>query len=258
MLDFLYSKNDSINSHTNFDSTEAITFMHDMTLSKEEMRIMKQYMHCKGVFFPGTTKLLAERKKLKPEIKPLQYFLANPSDTLPGVAVDYKELVEMTTASIMDVLNLHMPGILKPDGQYRATFKDGADGTGTQTVMKSKKMLGMKENIYQHAIVPLRLEQIKGDGEVDMIWQNPAPNSAVWCRTQILIRKKEGACVEYAIPYTDKCRKELQEKPSTIVSFRNKGTAYQVEHIIHDTMKDLKLKKAISGLGGARLLALCA
>ena len=120
--------------------------MHDMTLSKEELRTMKQYMRCKGVFFPGTTKLIEARKKLIPKIHPLNKFSANPSDTLPGVAVDYRMLIEMTTASILDVVNTRMPGILKPEHRYRAVYKDGADGTGTQTVMRSKRMLGMKEH----------------------------------------------------------------------------------------------------------------
>ena len=173
--------------------------MHDMMMTKEQMRTMKQYMRCKGVSFPGTTKLLAERKKIVPEIKPLKEFEDNPSDTLPGVAVNYMELVKMTTGSILDVVEMRLPGVLKPDHLYRAVYKDGADGTGTQPVMRSKKMLGMKENIYQHSVVPLRLEHVKGENEVEILWENPSPNSATWCRSQTLIREKEGNCVKYSI-----------------------------------------------------------
>ena len=121
--------------------------------------------------------------------------------------------------------------------------------------MQSKKTLGMKENIYQHAIVTLRLEQVKGENEVEVLCENPSPNSASCCRTQILIRDKEDNCVSYAIPYTDRCKRELTAEPPTILPPRSgKGAAYQVEHVIHDTMKDLKLKKTISGLGGADCL----
>ena len=57
--------------------------------------------------------------------------------------------------------------------------------------------------------------------EPEDIWQNMTPNSPLWCRPQQLIREEESRCVGYTIPYTDKCRRDLNEKPSVITSFQN-------------------------------------
>ena len=75
-----------------------------------------------------------------------------------GVAVPYDELVKMTTGSIIDLLIDQNSEILHQYTNLQAVYKDGADGTGSQAVMKSSAMYNMAENIYQHAIVPLRLE----------------------------------------------------------------------------------------------------
>ena len=86
-----------------------------------------------------------------------------------------------------------------------------------------------------------------------VLWSNPSPNSAYWGRPQELIREKEGECLTHSIPYTDRCRTKLNEEAVVIESSRDVGLAYQVQHT-KDTMKDMKLKKAISGLGGADCL----
>ena len=77
-----------------------------------------------------------------------------------GVAVDYKELVKLTTASVIDAINARSLVQLNPVHTYRMYYKDGCDGAGSQSVWKSKSMAGMKQNIFQYSIVPLRLECI--------------------------------------------------------------------------------------------------
>ena len=231
--------------HT-FDVTDAVTLMHDLTLSKEQMRVMKNYINSKGMYFPNTNQILQYRKKIKPEIKPLNEFEPNPSD-LPGVAVNYKDLIKETTASIIDVIN-DQP--LNPQVKYRAYYKDGADGAGSQAIWKSKSMKDAAPNIYQYSIVPLRME-VLSQNESKIIWKNPAPNSAFSCRPQELFREKEDNCMHHSIPYTDRSRTELMEESVAIVSHRRPEIAYQVEIVIHDTMKDMKFKKLLSGQGGA-------
>ena len=138
---------------------------------------------------------------------------------------------------------------------YRIHYKDGADGAGSQTVWKSKSMIGDVPNMYQYSIAPLRMECVSNDPtEPVVIWRNPAPNSPLSCRPQELIREKEGNCVEHSIPYTDHCRKVLCDQPTSVTSFRTPGVSYHVEHKIYDTMKYMKLKKTNSGLGGADCL----
>ena len=77
---------------------------------------------------------------------------------LSGVAVPYDELVKTTTSAILDLVDEKEPGVLDQFTSLLAVYKDGADGSGSQAVMKSSAMFDMAENIYQHAIVPLRLE----------------------------------------------------------------------------------------------------
>ena len=245
--------NEDITSKKRFDETDALSLMHDMTLSKENTRVLKRYLDKYDLQYPNTTDLLAARKKLKPEIKVLNSFTQNPS-ILPGVAVDYKSLVMMTTASVFDVVNHKMGKVLPSNSKYIMHYKDGADGAGSQTIWKSKSMTGMAENMYQYSILPLRLEMCLTDGERQVLWKNPSPNSPLWCRPQELIREKEGNCLHHSIPYTDKCRDILNKDSVMVNSWRNEGITYNVQHNIKDTMKDLKFKKEISGLGGADCL----
>lgn len=170
-----------------FDETDAVSIVHDMTLSKENSRVLKRYLEKHHLGFPNTNELLEARKKLKPVIKPLNEFESNPSN-LPGVAVKYEELVKMTTASVFDVVNDRLDHILPQDVTYKMLYKDGADGAGSQAIWKSKSIIGMAPNMYQYSLVPLRLEMV-ADYENKILWNNPSPNSAYWC-PQELIREK--------------------------------------------------------------------
>ena len=85
------------NSKTQFDFIEAVSLMHGLTLTKEQMRTMKSYLATKGVVFPNTNDLLQARKKLRPIIKSE---LNN-----DGVSVDYVDLIEMTSKFLINVVN---------------------------------------------------------------------------------------------------------------------------------------------------------
>ncbi len=119
--------------------------------------------------------------------------------------------------------------------------------------MQTADLYQADENIYQHSIVPLRMDGIKSDGTSDTLWRNRAPNAAKGCRPTSLIRSKEStAVVQYDVNYIEREINKLHEESCAVVSFRNPDTAYQVEHEIKSTMKDLNMKKKIqSGLGGA-------
>ena len=49
---------------SDFDVVDSITLMHDLVLSKEQVRIVRKYLMKKGIYFPSTTTLLEARKKL--------------------------------------------------------------------------------------------------------------------------------------------------------------------------------------------------
>ena len=56
--------------------------------------------------------------------------------------------------------------------------------------------------------------------ETTVLWTNPFPNSPYACRPQALIRVKEDDAVSAIIPYTDKCRDELNKEPVMVTPFR--------------------------------------
>ena len=227
---------------TKFDDIDAITLMHDLVLSKEQMRTMRKYLIKKGVFFPSTTVLLESRKKLKPVVSPIL--------TNKGVTVDYVELVKLTTASVLDVVT-EKEGINESTATFVMEYKSGGDGAGSQTVWKSRSSKGAAANMFQYSLSPLKLSMVKDD-ITRVLWKNPAPNSANWVRPIMLIREKEDAedLLNHVVPYTDQSRSFFNSEKVNVSSWRT-GKTSSVQHVIQDTMKDLKFKKKLCGLGGA-------
>ena len=152
VLGIMIMKGEDITLNRSFNNIDAVTLMHDLTLTKEQMRVLRQYMLAKGVFFPNTTDLLHERKTLKPTITRMTELLDK------GVEVDYVDLVRMTTASVIDAINYRRETPLNPISNYRMYYKDGGDGAGGQMIWNSKSMIGAASHIFQYSIVPLRLE----------------------------------------------------------------------------------------------------
>ena len=128
-------------------------------------------------------------------------------------------------------------------------YKDGGDGSGSQTVWKILSMVNASDHIFQYSMVPIRLEQ-----EGTTIWKNPSPNAASSTRPIYLLRagESEDRVKNLVIKATDEGRRQLMS--DTISIETNDGKKYNVNHEIVDSMKDLKLKKEWSGLGGADCL----
>ena len=130
-------------------------------------------------------------------------------------------------------------------------YKSGGDGAGSQTVWKSCSTKNAAANMFQYSLSPLKLTTVKDDIN-RVIWKNPAPNSANWVRPIMLIRGKEGAedLLNQVVPYTDESRSFLNSGNINVSSWRT-GKTFGVQHVIQDTMKDMKFKKIICRLGGA-------
>ena len=90
--------------------------------------------------------------------------------------------------------------------------------------------------------------QILSDDTV--LWVNPIPNSPTCLRPVFLIREKETdtEMLNYVIPLTDAAREKLNKYG---IDYIVNETNLHIDIEIKDTMKDLKFKKLISGLGGA-------
>ena len=79
-----------------FSNDEAVALMHDLTLTKQQMRALKGYFSSKDMTFPNANQLLELRKTLRPDI----HTVLNGN----GVSVHYTELIVMTTQSSINVI----------------------------------------------------------------------------------------------------------------------------------------------------------
>ena len=125
--------------------------MHDLTLTKSGVRKVKSYLEKKNVHFPNSNELLNARKLLKPVI-----------DTElngNGVSVDYKQLIDMTTTSLINCVKMDDITAIDPMKPLKAVYKDGCDGAGSQSTGNSKLMIDASDHMFQYSVAPLRLEQ---------------------------------------------------------------------------------------------------
>ena len=222
--------------NVSFDVSEAVALMHELTLTKYQIIKLKAYLTSKGVYFPNQKELVKHRKTLRPVIR-----IELGGD---GVSVNYTELFHTTTKAIIEMIK--QKGIvLDPLKEIKAVYKDGGDGSGSQTIWKSASMINASDHIFQYSMVPVRIEQ---DGVT--IWKNPSPNSATSTRPIFLLRagESEERVKDLVIKKTDEGRKDLEV--ARIIKTDDESV-FCVRHEIIDSMKDMKLKKEWSGLGGA-------
>ena len=106
-----------------FSSWDAIALMHDLTLTKAQMRTMKGYLAEKGIFFPNTTALIEARAQLRPVIQV----------EFDGVSVDYTALVKSTSPSLIGMIQNKDPEAqpIDPSKPVVVVYKDGGDTAGS-------------------------------------------------------------------------------------------------------------------------------
>ena len=129
-------------------------------------------------------------------------------------------------------------------------FKDGCDGAGQQTTMKSKEMVASKHHMFQFGIVPLKVVCIRESQEQEVMSENQSPNPQLSVRPVYLIREEETnpELLEEVIKSTDAAREKLNEE-GMVMDYDNAKVHMMFD--IKDTMKDLKLKRNKSGMKGA-------
>ena len=119
--------------------------------------------------------------------------------------MSYTDLFETTTKAIIETIN-STGKVVDKSKELKAIYKDGGDGSGSQTIWKSASMINASDHIFQYSMVPVRLEQ---DGNV--VWKNPSPNSATSARPIYLLRagESEDQVKNLVIKATDEGRKEM-------------------------------------------------
>lgn len=155
----------------------------------------------------------------------------------------------MTAQSIADILKEKGVFIPEVGDKFTMSFKDGADGAGQQVCWKSKSMIDSQANMFQYGITPLQLT-CERDGQEEVIWRNDSPNAARTLRPVYLVREVETDedLLSEVMGKTDSARDELVEE-GLVVKFGDTAMYFDIKII--DSMKDLKFKRKISGLGGA-------
>ena len=133
----------------------------------------------KKVYFPTSNELNDACAKLRPVVSTM---LGN-----KGVKVDYNELVRMTTELVLKVVSDDGKIEPKKDDRYKMYFKDGCDGAGQQTTMKSKDMVDSKHHMFQYGLVPLKMVCARASEEEMIMWLNESPNSQLAVRPVYLI-----------------------------------------------------------------------
>ena len=237
-------KQSCVNFEESFSLEEGVSLYHSLALSKEKARKVRQYLAVKDVEFPTTTNMLPVRKSFRPETKAVL--------NGKGRAADFGELIICTAASLIRVVKETDQNFNAANGTLTFHLKDGGDGAGTMHSLKSKKSVDDAHNIFQYGIIPLRLTQnIQGDEQE--VWCNPVPNSSRSLRPSHLIRELEtdADLLDLVIKETDQVRKEFNQNG---IKMLVGGVEITLHCNIKDTMKDLKFKKKISGLGGADCL----
>ena len=111
--------------------------------------------------------------------------------------------------------------------------------------MKSKDTLNSAPNMFVYGIIPLYVKV-----NDNMIWKNLIPNSPECLRPVYLVREKEDnpVLIDHVIKSTDSACDKINNNGLVINTF---STSMNTSVVIKDTMKDLKIKKSLSGLGGA-------
>ena len=266
LLDYLKSQVQDKNKDVpaiSFSPMEAVSFMHCMVLSKEQMRQTRYFLGQKGIEFPTANKLLPVRQSLR-----------HPTYSImdgKGRGLDIKELVSETLQSIIKIVKETSPN--QPLENLTFYLKDGGDGAGTMPALKSKKKCtdgaedgnaGEEDNdgsdddededsdhMFKYGIIPLKLARNVEGGNQEILWQNKVPNSARSLKPIYLIREVETdeELLDFVIKETDLARNEQNANGLTISL--GDETTISVSCVMKDSMKDLKFKKAISGLGGA-------
>lgn len=223
-----------------FSPLEALNILVNADLSKESYVFLRQIHREKACFmYPPYEQVLNEKKKCYPK----------------GICVDEFE----TKAPLQNVLDHTVKRLVKDlesaldicleNGNVQGeeeklslelVAKYGIDGSGDQALYSMRYDDNEHSDVCETSIVssflcPVRLCVI---GTNKVIWQNPAPSSAYYCRPIQLSFKKESS------DYTRKQVSELQEAIKNLVPTETEKAT--IHHKMLMTMVDGKVCQALT------------
>ena len=222
----------------NLDLDEALALKCHLNLSRADMDFVKWFSSdCINV--------------------PNRQYIKNHSDDLiptltscrngKGIYVrDRRQPIQLTIQRLIDVL--HSKDINVPKHlSYRE--KTGHDGAGSMSIYRSTENPMCDPNIFCRMFVPLALKDEKSN---EILWRNESPNSAFYTRPLLLIAEKENHELLRFVNETYEYQEKSLEQNG--LTFQYKNETYNVKITIEASMKDMKVRMAESGLGGAQCL----
>ncbi|CAF3971491.1 unnamed protein product, partial [Rotaria sp. Silwood1] len=235
----LYENEYTNNSYLkSVDLDEALALKCHLNLSRTDMDFLK--------WFTNDYVIIPNRQYIKNHTDDLIPSLTSCRNDRGIYVKDRREPMQLTIQRLIDALhskNINVPSHLS----YRE--KTGQDGAGSMSIYRSSENPMSDPNIFSKMFVPLTLKDEKLD---QVLWQNESPNSAFYARPLLLIAERENDdLLRFVNEEYENQEKSLEKYGLT---FKYKSKTYVVKITIEASMKDMKVRMAESGLGGAQCL----
>ncbi|CAF4068911.1 unnamed protein product [Rotaria sordida] len=222
----------------NLDLDEALALKYHLNLSRTDMDFVK--------WFSNDYINVPNRQYIKNHTDDLIPYLTSCRNGKGIYAKDRRQSIQLTIQRLIDVLHskhINVPNHLS----YRE--KTGHDGAGSMSIYRSTENPMSDPNIFCKMFVPLALKDEKSD---EILWQNESPNSALYARPLLLVVEKENHELFRFVNETYEHQEKSLEQNGLIFQYKNE--TYNVKIKIEASMKDMKVRMAESGLGGAQCL----
>jgi hypothetical protein len=223
-------------SSKKLDLDEVLAFKCHLNLSRADMDFVKWFSN-DYINIPNRQYIKNYTDNLIPTLKSCR------NDR--GIYVeDRRQLFQLTIQRLIDALrskHINVPKHLS----YRE--KTGHDGADSMSIYRSTENPMSELNIFCKMFVPLALKDEKSD---EVLWQNESPNSTFYTRPLLLIAGKENHELLRFVNETYEHQEKSLEQNGLTFQYKNK--TYDVKITIEASMKDMKVRMAESGFGGAQ------
>lgn len=174
--------------------------------------------------------------------------LCYPSDitaTEHSVCVTLQSLLDHTVSRLFLVLELSSDNFNQTNNNLTLLSKWGCDGSSGQKEYKQGFQEGdfIDSNLFLSCLVPLALYSKDLKNKKILLWQNPRPSSAVYCRPIKMQFLKET--IEVSKNEKSNMDKEIQQLVETVVVVSEHLTAY-IKHELIMSMIDGKMISALT------------
>ncbi|CAL4097675.1 unnamed protein product, partial [Meganyctiphanes norvegica] len=169
----------------------------------------------------------------------------DPTDRVVGYRFCFQDVCKYVVNRAL--ISAHITHDTIPDKLF-IVGKDGTDGSG-QHFRRATLQVAVKGNILLYSFTPLMI--CKGDNaDGEVLWQNPAPNSALTQRPLAVIGAKEDR-EDVLRPFISQIESEILDVSRDGIHMQYMDKAIHVSVHTSLTMFECKMHAALQGTGGA-------